>query len=126
VTPPLGGMAFKAKLAVVWDAAKQGCLVGLFAVPANVPKDAYCKYSFTLSIPNQPPGHAGCTTTSPVLPGDRGYGYRDFFDLGTMAGGWDEAAWAAKGLPTSGQLAITLTIHGVGHSASSAACTILL
>jgi hypothetical protein len=27
-----------------------------------------------------------------------------------MVGGWDEVAWAAKGLPTSGSLPIHLTV----------------
>jgi hypothetical protein len=35
--------------------------------------------------------------------------------MGRMSagGGWDEAAWAAKGLPTSGELEITLHMHNV-------------
>jgi hypothetical protein len=31
-----------------------------------------------------------------------------------MAGGFDEVAWAAKGLPTSGQLVFRLTVRDVG------------
>jgi hypothetical protein len=44
-----------------------------------------------------------------------GYGYNDFFVFAMSAGGgWDEAAWAAKGLPPSGALEITLHMHSVG------------
>jgi hypothetical protein len=44
------------------------------------------------------------------------FGFVDFFKLGIMSagGGWDEAAWAAKGLPTSGELEITLHMLSVG------------
>jgi hypothetical protein len=49
--------------------------------------------------------------TSPVGQFGGGYGWPDFFQLGAMAGGWDAAAVAAKGLPASGELPITLTHH---------------
>jgi hypothetical protein len=39
----------------------------------------------------------------------------DFFNLGVMAGGWDAVAAAAKGLPASGNLPITLTVSQVSH-----------
>lgn len=45
-----------------------------------------------------------------------GKGWPDFLKVGPMAGGWDDAAWAAKGLPTDGDLVITASITGVSHS----------
>jgi hypothetical protein len=39
----------------------------------------------------------------------------DVFQLGVMAGGWDAVAVAAKGLPASGVVPITLTVSDVGH-----------
>jgi hypothetical protein len=36
--------------------------------------------------------------------------WEDLFDLGAMAGGWDEAAWAARGLPVEGDLKLTLKV----------------
>ena len=54
--------------------------------------------------------------SSSVLSRDVGLGQPDFFGAGAMPGGWDEAAWTAQGLPTSGQLTLTLTITSVnGH-----------
>jgi hypothetical protein len=46
------------------------------------------------------------------------WGNGDFFGIGVMSGGgavggWDEAAWAAKGLPTEGELEVQLTIKEV-------------
>lgn len=119
VTPPLDGVAFRWLMELKWDADKGGSKVGLFAVPQNVPRDAFLTYSFSLSVPNRSSEHAGSTArdgTSPMQQGGGGRGCADFFDLGFMAGGWDESAWAAKGLPTSGQLHITLTVHGVSHT----------
>eukprot|EP00775_Hariotina_reticulata_P003999 gene3999-4249_t len=43
-----------------------------------------------------------------VTAGVGGKGYNDFWGLGAMAGGWDAAAWAAKGLPSSGDLLLEL------------------
>jgi len=124
LTPPLGGVAFQAKLEVNWDADERGSRVGLFAVPQNVPQDTFFSYSFLLTVPSgypEPAGFTSSATSSVEQGGLEGYGFCDFFGLGAMAGGWDEAAWAAKGLPTSGQLPITLTVHGApvpsGHRA---------
>jgi hypothetical protein len=40
----------------------------------------------------------------------------DLCDVGPMSigGGWDEAAWSAAGLPTSGELELRLHVHSVG------------
>ena len=54
-------------------------------------------------------------TVSSMLRGHSGYGFYDFFGMGPMAGGWDESAWAAKGLPTEGRLHIKLTVSSVQH-----------
>lgn len=42
-------------------------------------------------------------------------GFEAFLGLGPMAGGWDEAAWAKAGLPTTGELEITaiLSVEGI-------------
>lgn len=47
------------------------------------------------------------------LPGDRCYGWADFFKVGPMPGGWDEAGWAAKGLPTTGDLVLELEVLSI-------------
>jgi hypothetical protein len=40
-------------------------------------------------------------------------GWSDFFGLGVMSAGFDEDAWAAKGLPTSGNIMLKLTVKDV-------------
>jgi hypothetical protein len=42
------------------------------------------------------------------------WGWRDYFNLGAMSGGFDEAACAAKKLPTSGSIKLRLTVSDVG------------
>jgi hypothetical protein len=42
--------------------------------------------------------------------------FQDWFKLGVMAGGWDEVAWAGKGLPSSGHLTIKLEVSKVPHA----------
>jgi hypothetical protein len=37
-------------------------------------------------------------------------GLKNLFKIGPMAGGWDDVAWASKGLPSSGPLTIKLTV----------------
>jgi len=110
VTPPLEGLVFSLHLHV--KPQEQGAQLGLFVRTRNTPPDTFYSCSFTIST-CQRSKHRDAS----LAHGHAGKGWSDFFKLGTMAGGWDEAAWAAKGLPTSGQLPITLTVHGVGHTA---------
>lgn len=56
-------------------------------------------------------------STSSSLVSDRGRGARDVFEVGPMAGGWDEVKLAGKGVPVRGNLDITLRVTGVGHHA---------
>jgi hypothetical protein len=52
--------------------------------------------------------------TTPCIEGNGSFfGYTEFFDaLPPMAGdGWDEAAWAAAGLPTTGEMLLQLHMH---------------
>jgi hypothetical protein len=41
-------------------------------------------------------------------------GRLDLFELGAMSGGFDEAAWAAKVLPSAGTVGLMLTVKDVG------------
>jgi hypothetical protein len=108
-TAPLGGIAFA--LSAEFTPHDAGCEVGLFAYAANLPEDGY--YSFYYQIESAGTVNKGW---SPVMPTYIGFGLQDFFSLGAMAGGWDEAAWAAKGLPASGLLQVQLTVTKVGHN----------
>jgi hypothetical protein len=41
-------------------------------------------------------------------------GYVKYLQLPSMRGdGWDDAVWAAAGLPTSGDLLLTLCVHSL-------------
>lgn len=86
-----------------------GCEIGLFAVAQDVPADAYYTFRFAIAA-------AGvCQKTAFPTTARGSWGFADFFSVGVMAGGWDEAAWTAKGLPTCGdsKLSITLKVQGV-------------
>ena len=55
-----------------------------------------------------------CLYSAPT-PGSKSSGFDKLFVPEPMAaGGWDEAAWAAAGLPTSEDMLLQLQIHSVG------------
>jgi hypothetical protein len=87
----------------------KGTVVGLFAQPFSAPTGMFRMYKCTF-VANSTTSTVTCSVTL------TSYGYSDFFELGPMSagGGWDKAAWAAKGLPTSGELELTLHMHSVG------------
>jgi hypothetical protein len=81
----------------------------------DVPVGSYYSFSFEFTA-----GGVHYPGTSRTIAGIQSWGYPDVFGLGVTAGGhtkdWDfDAAWAAKGLPASGQLPITLTVTRVAH-----------
>jgi hypothetical protein len=93
----------------------RGTTVGLLAVPKDgllvFGGDVFLVFKCTLACSTNGTTHfIDCPGTS------HGQGRQDFFVIGPMAagGGWDEAAWAAKGLPVSGELQLSLTMHSVG------------
>lgn len=45
-----------------------------------------------------------------IMKTGRGWGFCNFFGLGTLMRGWDEAAWNATGLPKTGELELKATI----------------
>jgi hypothetical protein len=106
-TAPLGGLSFS--LSVECTVTDTGCKLGVFAACNNPPADIL-RPPFKMQVVS-----AGLTrvTTTPV--GAPGFGWPDFFALGAMSGGWDAVAAAAKGLPASGDLPITLTVSELAH-----------
>jgi hypothetical protein len=110
-TPPLGAVTWKLSLEVkqvVADGVKR-TQIGLFVLPQSEARGVARVFTCTVGGPN--------TCRSLTCHGAlRGRGYPDFFRLGAMSagGGWDEAALAAKGLPTSGEIELTLHMHSVG------------
>jgi hypothetical protein len=110
-TAPLGGLTFSLSLSFEFTGAETGCKVGVYVACNNPPADIL-RPPFKMQVVS-----AGLTraTTTPVEKPVPGFGWPDFFALGAMAGGWDAVAAAAKGLPASGDLAITLTVSELAH-----------
>jgi hypothetical protein len=101
-TAPVDGMSYD--INVECSPKEGGSCIGVFGRATNAPCDLFWSFDMTMRAPGL------ARTVSSRMGRGAGYGWRDFFDLPAMAGGWDEAAWAAKGLPTSGTLPITLTV----------------
>lgn len=63
----------------------------MYYMPASLPSDMFCTGKFRVQVE----GFDTCSLQKP-RPGNRRYGWPDVFSVGLMAGGWDEAAWAAS------------------------------
>jgi hypothetical protein len=110
VSPPLGGIDFGMPCFCVFG--DEGVKLGLHYGPTNLPKEMTCMGTFTSDVE----GYGTCTYALPKPMRGKLTGWPDHFDLGPMAGGWDEVAWAGKGLPASGPLSIKLTVSGLPHA----------
>lgn len=104
VTTPLGGFAFHSYMGCQWDQEAGGSIIGLYAGFSCALSDACCAYSFDIRVP----GATGSTIqqygSTPRPVPSAGSGWDNFFSLPGMKGGWDASVWAAKDLPTSGEL----------------------
>jgi hypothetical protein len=111
-SPPLGGLSWSLQVGCrPTEQGTQGTTVGLYAVPHEAIRmlglDTLLVFSCSISC-------LGITHELACRGNHVGIG-RAFFTLDMSAGGgWDEAAWAAEGLPTSGELEITLQMDSVG------------
>jgi hypothetical protein len=110
VAPTLQGLSWELMIECVFDKAWHGAgsRLGVYCVPRNLPKGTYATCSYQLQYTISSPTHTLDAVLDRLQTG--GQGWRDFFDLGVMAGGWDEAAWAAKGLPSHGTLQLKLKV----------------
>lgn len=117
VTPPLGGIDFWVVWMCRWNSELGGCRLGLWVGSRNVPKTVF--YAFTCKL--DVAGVEVTLNSERLLPGfvRSSLGRADAFGLGAVTEGWNEAAWAAKGLPTSGQLDVRLTVTSVGHASTA-------
>jgi hypothetical protein len=125
-TSLLGGVRWGMQLRCRWDASKEGTTIGLFACAESLPAGSFCRCTFTLSCAAANSEHPGTITHAIARtiaqcylqgpPGSCCRGWMDFFWLGVMR--VDEAAWcniwAAKGLPTSGNIKLKLTVKDMG------------
>jgi hypothetical protein len=109
----LGGVRWSMQLKYNWDASKQGIMIGLYSRARNLPAGSLPCCTFSLRCVGVDAG--GHVTHSKRLFSDTsGWGYENVFELGSMPGGFDEAAWAAKGLPASSSITLRLTVQDVG------------
>jgi hypothetical protein len=113
VAPPLGGIGFGLQL--IFGYEDGGVTLGFDCVPTTLPNDMFYSCRFRLQVGTLPPLNVSSSMVEPEL-GSMVWGWPDF-GVGPMAGGWDEAVWAGKGLPSSGQLSIKLTVSDVPHAA---------
>jgi hypothetical protein len=112
VTAPLRGTVFRVALDCDWH--EGGVSIGAFGQPCNLYADMYYMCSFRWQVEGG--GTLACVMGEPYRGVDLS-GWGDVFDVGCMAEGWDEVAWARKGLPTSGQLTIKFTVSALLHAA---------
>jgi hypothetical protein len=73
--------------------------------PSNTLKNSLIKFGYHLTSPV-----GQIERTTPPWTCDEYAINEDVFELGPMAGGWDAAAWADKGLPTEGNLLLKLQV----------------
>jgi hypothetical protein len=98
-----------------WDASKQGSTLGLYIRANSLPAGSICVCTYCIDCIVVPGPGEGWVTEH--FCGDhattRGQAEADIFGLGAMAGGFDEAAWAARRLPMSGRIMLQLTVKDV-------------
>lgn len=111
MSAPLDGMMWGLQLQAKWEESG-GVLVGLFVVPKNAPADVWYKFKAEITLAGHPQLAATSHTLNLgfALGHKQGWGLQDCFGTGAMAGGWDEAAWAAAGMPSEGDLTITMRV----------------
>jgi hypothetical protein len=121
-TPPIGGVAFGIQVQMTWQRDAQGSTFCVYVKPKNAPADTYLKYKFTLSVAaagNRFNKQLSSGTPMVGVSARSGWGWNNFFETGAMSGGWDAAAWAKAGLPTTGELVLKLSVKNVAHTNSS-------
>jgi hypothetical protein len=116
-SPVLGGTAWTLMLqcSQAGDTGARFTVVGLYARPGNSPhmfgNGVFLSWKCTLACTA-----AAISSVAECHGSSTGYGFEDFLQLRFKSadGGWDEAAWAAKGLPVSGEIELSLHMHSVG------------
>jgi hypothetical protein len=107
---PLGAVGWRLMVQCTQD--NGGTVVGAYAGPvaSDMPASMYFKFECSISWGSVKRTLSSCDTSR--LPNK---GYRSFFrKLRPMAGdGWDDAVWAAAGLPAAGDMLLELCVHSV-------------
>lgn len=105
LSPPMGALPWQ--MTVHCTVKETGVQVGFFVGPGRryaAGKGVFLK--FTASVNCSFLGER--TLDTGFVDASSAWGWPDYFGAGPMQGGWDEVAWAAKGLPTSGDLVFNL------------------
>jgi hypothetical protein len=120
VSAPMGGMTWSMLVQAVWDSDRQATRLGLFCIPRNAPRNCWYRFRGWVDVAGAPElsfiVDCSCLLTGSKGGRQEGWGQDDFFDVGWMSGGWDEAVWVAGGLPAAGELRVTLTVTGANSA----------
>jgi hypothetical protein len=117
MSPPMAGLAFGLDVACAWQdfRGSAGVMVGVF-VRAEFMYQPCINLLFTVTAPGM-----GFTRTLRSLVSNV-WGWYNLFLAAPMGGdGWDEAAWAAAGLPLEGHIELQLTVEPLPPHQDSAA-----
>ena len=106
----LGGVLLGINLSCKWDASKQGSTINVYTHGKSLPAGSCFRCTCSVGCAAVAAGRA----STGYLGHAQVWGWRDYFRLGPMSGGFDEAAWAAKGLPKSGSITLQLTVNDAG------------
>jgi hypothetical protein len=105
ITAPVSGLAFGLVLQVAACRDTAGACVGVYVDAKCLPRPCI-NLSFKVTAVNT---RHSCSIRRMI---SKSFGWPNFFGVGPMGGdGWDEAAWAAAGLPLEGHLELQLTVE---------------
>ena len=122
-SPPsslLGGLRFVIELQCTHETSRDGARgsgirVYALTMRPGLPCGAVLSCTYILECVSDPTKRMRWVGPASLHTRDMGvWGRRDFFEVGVMPGGFDEAVWAAKGLPTSGSIVLQLTVKDLG------------
>jgi hypothetical protein len=111
-SPPLGGGRWQMTVRCEQDVedGERGTVVWLGVTLSELPADELMRVYRCTIVCNGKNRELACPTAHDFAS----CGY--WLDVAIMPdGGWDEAAWAAEGLPTSGELLLSLQMHSLGE-----------
>jgi hypothetical protein len=112
----LGGLWWCMTLRREWDSQKEGDRIGVYVMSGNGPPGGFVSFSFTVEcLAGSDVLQCFLTAQQQRIASLSGWGHDDFFEIGTITGGWDDAVWAAKGLPAAGDITLMASITAVGH-----------
>lgn len=106
-----GGLGWQMRLLCEPQDSGNSVLIGAYAEMDCQLTGLFYKLEVSLICHSTSGGSIRHELLTPWLNVAVGYGDDDVFGVGPMAGGWDDAAWVAKGLPTAGELEFELIVH---------------